>query len=211
MIDRVRVVAGELSQPVDRRLADVVVVVSRQLLERLAILELAAARAAYMRSCQIREPVNCGSAAAPRARRGGGQRDERVRRAMPAARGCRVREIGRPCAPAPRPRPAPSRTRRADRARAARRACPDRRTAASAIAHASGVAAGRAGCEALRAARRANRLARRRSTPPRAASAVTVLAAPPAGAVARIASRRTCASGSLRRRAQHAIVDRRRR
>ena len=155
-----------------------------------------------MRSCQIREPVNCGSARSAAFGRGRGQRDERVRRAMPAARGRRVatRSVDGALERGDRIR------RRAAGAELIEREQRDVRVAIAAAADRRGarvgVAARARGCAAPRAGRSASRrarpavstLVRRVARPP--------LAAPAAGAAARIASRRTCASGSCAARAR---------
>ena len=97
-------------------------------------------------------------------RRGRGQRDEPMRRPMPAARGCRVREIGDGALERRDRIRRRRRRRRAGRARAARRACRDRRRRPT-RSRTHPCRRGRGGCEALRAGRRASRRARRRSTP----------------------------------------------
>ena len=171
-------------------------------------LSAAAARAAYIRSCQIREPVNCGSAARAALGAAAGQRDERVRGAMPAARAT-ARPRDRSTARSSAATASGADPQAPSSSSASSATCVSRSaTAASALAHAS--ASPRAGgCAALRGGRPANRRARRRS-------------ARPAPRRARRCSRRRrrrrrahrepadLRVGIVRHRAQHRIVDRRR-
>ena len=53
---------------------------------------VAAARAAYIRSCHVADPLNCASAGRA-VGRGGSERDQRMRRAMPSAGGAGLGEI----------------------------------------------------------------------------------------------------------------------
>ena len=133
-------------------------------------------------------------------RRGRGQRDERVRRAMPAARRCRVRADRSTVRSSAATASATRRRRRADRARAARRACRDRRRRASDDAHASGVAARAPAAQRLEPDdRRVVARAGGSTAAPRRRDAARGAAGRRA---ARIASRRTCASGSCAARAR---------
>ena len=137
-------------------------------------------------------------------RRGGRQRDERVRGAMPAARRPGVGQIV-DRALERRDRVGRRRRRRpADRARTARRACRDRRWR-PAPRRRSRRRCARAGCAAPRAARSANR---RRGPAVRTLCRSAAGTCGAAAAAARIASRRTCASGSCAARAERLAVDR---
>ena len=92
-VDRVGVVPGERAQPLDRRFAHVVVLVPRQLLERVAVLDLR--RRAGRVQAQLPNPGAGELRQHRRAarRHGGGERDQRVRGTVPAARRAGARQI----------------------------------------------------------------------------------------------------------------------